>query len=205
MLSFQRKQKQSADSETATPLVNLFAYIRDLFTTVKGGLRFDEDKNQWWALEDLLNISQDKAVIDREQFSFQWKNAEKPLLLIKRGEADEMADAPKELRDWIEIVEEGGKVKQLIKKESKHSKFEEVASRIKAFREFKKQVDGKSLEEVSSITVPPALNPWISLSQEDGKIYVDKVEEAEEKFGDDELRKEMFAAYERNFNKHHQR
>ncbi|MDW3649520.1 MAG: AAA domain-containing protein [Bacteroidia bacterium] len=204
MLSFQRKQNHKAASDTATPLVNLFAYIRDLFTTVKGGLRFDEDKNQWWALEDLLNITTDKAVIDREQFHFQWKNAEKPLLILKRGEADEMADAPKELRDWIEVVEEGGKAVQLIKKESKHSKFEEVASRMKAFREFKKQVDGKSLEEVSTLTLPPALNPWISLSQEDGKIYVNKVEEAEEKFGDDELRKEMFASYERNFNKHHQ-
>ncbi|MEM6802255.1 MAG: AAA domain-containing protein, partial [Bacteroidota bacterium] len=204
MLSIQRKQDQHKSSDSATPLVNLFAYIRDLFTTVKGGLRFDEDETRWWALKELMDISDNKAVIERDQFHFQWKNAEKALLTLKRGEAEELADAPAELRDWIEIQEEGGKAPQLIKKESKLSQFEEVASRIKAFREFKREVDGKSLAEVSTINIPPALNSWISLSQEDGKVYVDKVDEAIEQFGDDELRKEMFASYERNFLKHYE-
>lgn len=204
MLSIQRKQKNISSSAPVTPLVNLFAYIRDLFTTVKGSLRFDESDAQWWPLEQLIAISHDKQVMDREQFHFQWKNAEKALLSIRRGEAQDLPDAPAELKDWIEVLEEPGQSPRLIRKEKKLSKFEEVGSRIKAFRSFKKQVDGKSLDDLAGIYIPPSLNPWISLNQEDDKVYVSKVAEAEEQFGDDELRKELFASYERNFSKHQQ-
>ncbi|MEZ4773269.1 MAG: AAA domain-containing protein [Bacteroidia bacterium] len=70
---------------SATPLVNLFAYIRDLFTNTRPSLRFDTDPHSpAWLLANLASLAADPQL--STAISCQWKDNDQPVLKIQRVE-----------------------------------------------------------------------------------------------------------------------
>ncbi|MCB0850812.1 MAG: hypothetical protein KDD63_01110, partial [Bacteroidetes bacterium] len=196
---FKRKKEQT------TPLVNLFAYIRDLFTTTRPTLRFDQkSQGPYWPLTAFEVINHNPALAQHSELSCQWDDPTRPLLSLQRVENHQMPEIPQDLQNWIEIQEFPGKLPVVYPIRKRTARFEESANRRKAFYEFRNSAHGKSLDEVQDLTIPLILEKWITLSEDGGKILVHKIEEAEESFHDDEHRRELLIAWTRMFEKFEQ-
>ena len=193
-------KRLNAPSQHSTPLVNLFAYIRDLFTTTRPSLRFDsEAKNPYWPLAGLKALSEEPALRGSDLISCQWDDPRQPLLYLERGENQALPEIPPDLHGWIRFEDGPGMQTRLVKVSRKSCAFADSKKRLTSFSRFRSKVEGKPLEAVHDLEVPPELDSWVKISLKEGNIVLQQIEEAEEGFADDSLRKELFQAFERSF------
>ncbi|MEO0898932.1 MAG: AAA family ATPase [Bacteroidota bacterium] len=189
-------QEAIQQAAPSTPLVNLFAYIRDLFHTAQPELSFDDTAlskqkvKHWVPLKEILFL-RDQAV---SSLNWQAQHSDKPLLKLKRKHVQDVPALPDALEDWIETDGKGG----LKRVHKKNVTFSQSSNRVDAYQTFYQEVHGKKLDEVQHVTIPDELDQWITLDAVADKVVVNKVEVAEEVFEADELRVELWKAYERN-------
>lgn len=195
---FARKIKKSL-APAQTPLVNLFAYIRDLFTTTRPRLRYDDSDSHFWLLEEISNLAALSATTTL--VSCQWNDPTLPLIQLQRGESLAAPSVPAELLDWLSIGEAEGKLPEILPVQKKTVAFESNPERIAAFREFSKRINGKSLDEVQNLTVPAILDAWVEIGVEEGLVQANHKETIEERLQDDEHRYQLFLSYSRSFRK----
>ncbi|MEZ4829074.1 MAG: AAA family ATPase [Bacteroidia bacterium] len=90
-------------SPTSTPLVNLFAYIRDLFTHTRPSLRFDSDpQSPFWPLTHLSALSSHTHIA--HLISCQWKDHNLPILKIQRIDNQAFEQDPERVRLYDQLV-----------------------------------------------------------------------------------------------------
>ena len=198
--------KLPINPEQATPLVNLFAYIRDLFNTSQPVLRFDQDPRnpqsrnlQWWALDDLFSL---QSPDHDDIFKLQFENPDQPILRIKRTDPVAAPEVPEALKGWVKIDRKPGQEASLQFLPKKKTRFHENPKRVEAFRLFQQEVDGKEIEIIKDISIPSVLDGWLDLKEEDGILRVAALNSAEEKFLADELRVELAKSYQRKLKSH---
>ena len=180
----------------STPLVNLFAYIRDLFTTTQPSLRFDDQPNQpHWPLIQFYQLQASDLI------HCQWDDPSRPLVALRRGESISPPELPTELKDWVNIVQKSGQMPELVPIPKRKTAFGDSAERIQSYKAFFQAVNGKPIEEVQHLKIPNTLRKWVRFHKEDGKIILSKVEQETELFEESELRRELYIAYARNFHK----
>lgn len=90
------KRLSSSDSH-ATHLVNLFAYIRDLFTTTRPVSRYNEGTDFLsWPIAQFHHLA--FALTNTILIHCQWDYPTRPLLSLSRGENVSPIDIPETLR-----------------------------------------------------------------------------------------------------------
>ncbi|MEM7370025.1 MAG: AAA domain-containing protein [Bacteroidota bacterium] len=182
---------QSLSSDT--PLVNLFGYIRDLFTTAKSSLRYDGEQNQGaWSLHELSQLNSSSLL------SCQWVNPARPVLSIRRGESISVPKLPEDLQAWVTIEQHASQLPQIHPVSKRTVNFEDSATRIQTYRQFFQQVHGKELEHVQHVQIPSVIERWTQVSVVDGKVLLSKNDTGEERFEESELRQELLLAYKRS-------
>ncbi|MDX2247967.1 MAG: AAA domain-containing protein [Bacteroidia bacterium] len=87
---------------SATPLVNLFAYIRDLFTNTRPSLRFDSDPHSpFWPLAQLAALADQPPL--SASLTCQWKDTAQPILKIQRVENQTFEQNSERIRIFDEL------------------------------------------------------------------------------------------------------
>ncbi|MCI4668471.1 MAG: AAA family ATPase [Bacteroidia bacterium] len=191
--------KAKASQSPNIPLVNLFAYIRDLFHTAQPELNFEETDLSKQKVKHFVSLQDILELRNQALPNLQWQtdSPDKAILQLKRSHVQDLPPLPEALNGWVDISK-AGKPKATAQKEVR---FEESPKRQKAFKEFFKQVNGKKLDEVSGLIIPDVLENWISISQEGEKLIVSKFDNAIEAFEADPLRKDLLKAYKNNLKK----
>lgn len=175
-----------------TPLVNLFAYIRDLFTTAQPVLRFDETGMPAWSLYELDQVA------DSSLIKCQWVNPTRPILSIRRGESVTIPELPGDLKGWVKIESSPDQLPLAHAVPERTVAFDDSAERIQLYRQLAEAVEGKSLEEVQDVQIPKNIEKWTTVSVQNGQVCLSKVASGTEEFEESELRKELFVAYKRS-------
>ncbi|MEL6698784.1 MAG: AAA family ATPase [Bacteroidota bacterium] len=178
----------------ATPLVNLFAYIRDLFHTAQPERFFDvvdgkKQDSHWFVVSDILTLTESKGLLPLE---WQAQNPDKPILTIKRMEGAEKLYIPPILKEWIFQDAKGS----WCHREEIETSFSSEALRVKVYESFAKQIAGKALDEVSDLIIPETIEAWVELSEEEGKIHVEHQEAISAKFADDPERVALWSEFQ---------
>lgn len=190
------KRLSSSDSH-ATPLVNLFAYIRDLFTTTRPVSRYDEGADSLsWPIAQFHHLA--SALTDTDLIHCQWDDPTRPLLSLSRGENVSPIDIPAPLSQWVSL-DTTGHLPRLTHIAHQQTDFTESAARMQAYGPFFKQANGQALDAVADLKIPSVLDKWIQLDMEGDKLKISRIERAEERFEDDELRVELYRSLQRNF------
>lgn len=185
-------------SQQQTPLVNLFAYIRDLFQTNDPVTRFDTgtDQTHWY-----VSPWYEWQKQDHPAFQFQYEDIQQAILRVQRSQIPELS-APEELAPWLMSFQEAdGPVLQ--HKHTLVEKFERSSERECLFKDFQEIVEGKTVAEISHTSIPEALQGWINVREEEGRIYLSKKDNATP-FHTDDHRVQLFQSYERVFKHHHE-
>ncbi|MEL6847894.1 MAG: AAA domain-containing protein, partial [Bacteroidota bacterium] len=185
----------------AIPLVNLFAYIRDLFQTHTGTPSFRDAAGMkyWWPLAEWTQLQEELEQKEKKAFQFQWHNPDQPLLRLKRLPAAEAPKVPKDLQAWVRIFEGRDGQPQLQVLPQVSVKFTDQPARKSAFRRFQKQIKGKTVEAVSSLPIPIELQGWINMEVVDEKLQISPIEQQDEPLEADSLRRELWEAFQRVF------
>lgn len=150
--------------EQKAPLVNLFAYLRDLFHLAEPETHFDPGGNgrghTWWPLAELQTWDQGLPT-DQGQapfFKLNLKDENKPCLTLRRCSLPTAPALPPALEDWVKWEEkEGLPSPTLLGVEQ----FEDDPARVEAFAAFAQQVDGQTVEAIGNLAIPPELDPWL--------------------------------------------
>ncbi|MEL6191875.1 MAG: AAA domain-containing protein [Bacteroidota bacterium] len=187
-----------AASQQQTPLVNLFAYIRDLFQTNEPVTRFDaaSDHAHW-----PISPWYEWQTQDHPAFQFQYEDIHQAILRIQRSQIPEI-NPPEELQHWLlEFEEADGPVLQ--HKHTLLEKFEADPERESLFRDFQEIVEGKAIEEISHTSIPEPLQGWLTVTEQEGRIYISK-KDLSVPFHADDHRVQLYESYERVFRHHHE-
>ncbi|MEO0472209.1 MAG: AAA domain-containing protein, partial [Bacteroidota bacterium] len=197
MRTAKKRKPESPAANQTTPLVNLFAYIRDLFNTAEPKLRFDQNaarNKDWWLMHDWVQLS---GTEQHPDFDLQFDHPDQPLLTLKRSESSTPPTIPTALQGWLDIDPEA---EDAVRSKSKTEvSFTSDPERVRIFRDFQSQIQGKPLDEVQNLSIPSILNQWIDLRAEKGKVWVHPIEKGEEDFGAMELRRDLLTSYKRNY------
>ncbi|MEM7514146.1 MAG: hypothetical protein AAF388_24695, partial [Bacteroidota bacterium] len=187
-----------AASQQQTPLVNLFAYIRDLFQTNEPVTRFDAASDHaHWPISPWYEWQSQ----DHPAFQFQYEDIHQAILRIQRSQIPEI-NPPEELQHWLlEFEEADGPVLQ--HKHTLLEKFEADPERESLFRDFQEIVEGKTIEEISHTSIPEPLQGWLTVTEQEGKIYISK-KDLSIPFHADDHRVQLYESYERVFRHHHE-
>lgn len=184
---------------TQTPLVNLFSYLRDLYHSAEQALVIDPRQPRW-PVQDWLTY----ASADAPGFHFQAQSPQRPLLQVRQSVVPTL-NVPPELEPWLVIQDDpGGSIPKLGHRQQLIGKFESDAQRELLFQALYQTVEGKSPEAVAQTAIPQALRGWIEVKVCDGKIRLRKKDQTTA-FADDELRVNMYQAFERVFYRYHRR
>ena len=87
------------------PLVNLYAYIRDLFHTAQPELRFDDTELSKQKIKHWISLEQVLFLRNQALSNLQWQseNLDKPLLQLKRKHIQDFPPLPEALLDWVDL------------------------------------------------------------------------------------------------------
>ncbi|MEL6590345.1 MAG: hypothetical protein AAFQ68_09705, partial [Bacteroidota bacterium] len=198
--------KKNATAEApATPLVNLFGYLRDLFQTAQPSLDFTYEAGyrktrhrDWWELSLLQQLAQN----DNPALQLQFQKPEQALLVLHRSRPVDPPKLPEQLEGWVQIETDPQGQTSVVPITEASSSFTADPERIRIYREFAGRVDGKPLAEVQDLYIPKAIDGWVSFEQEDGRLRVQPIQQAKELFTALPLREELRQAYERALRKH---
>jgi very-short-patch-repair endonuclease/KaiC/GvpD/RAD55 family RecA-like ATPase len=203
-------KKLSSASPTLpnTPLRNLFAYIRDLYTSAEPVYRFNEEAgnnkvkdSNYWELSKLLQIYKLARQKTAKNFSHE-QEANSCLVRLKRIAVPEL-QKPSLLEEWLIVSEYGEQLPTLSVKEEIqriNSSFDSSAPRVQAFNRYKRDVEKRNSTENNEL--PDILAGWITtMKKEDGQLMVEKNETGTtiEKFEDNKERITKYNKYEKYF------
>lgn len=175
-----------AETVARIPLTQLFAYIRDLYHVENPVTQFDKEALAWWPLAMWRNWA---GVSAPKYMQLPQIDGRSPLLLINRGNAPAF-EIPEELKPWLVQTETGWELKK-----EQYSAFDADEDRVQLYQEWQADVQGKSLEAVGTIVIPPQLADWLEFSLEEGKVRV-APKDAGEDFAANPARLEQYTQFE---------
>ncbi|MEO1451086.1 MAG: hypothetical protein AAFV07_16265, partial [Bacteroidota bacterium] len=193
-----RKISQDTAQQAETPLVNLFAFIRDLYQSEGSSLRFDqkgdkrtEEGRDWWQLASL------HAIIHAQGgplgAHWQWEDPEKPLLRLQPIDLAEAPDLPEALEGWVEIRPKAAE--PIAPLPHQVATFEENPERVQAWETWQQSFKENPAEAI----LPEVLAGWVMLESSESDAQPAVLPQKEVEFEADELRVELFKAYRRQY------
>jgi len=180
-----------------TPLVNLFAYLRDLFRQAEPAHNFETEatalNQQWFAWQQLQSAAQQapSTAFPGAYLSLQWQKAEKPWLVINEAPVPQSPDIPSALQPWVRYREEEDTLQLL---EAQPLSFDQNPERVAAYQEFYMRVHGQSIHIVRDEQIPTILDAWVTLDEENGYVVVNHLPEAWERLDADAERVALWEA-----------
>lgn len=187
--------KSLASNSPNIPLVNLFAYIRDLFHTAQPELQFDDTELSRQKVKHFVSLEEIIRLRNQALPNLQWQteSPDKAIFQLKRTHIQDTPPLPEALVGWVDQKNPASPKKI----PTREVAFEQSSKRVKNFEAFFKKVNGKRLDEVKDLSIPENLEKWMSLDLEDERLVVKKVPMAEESFEADPLRQELLKAYKK--------
>lgn len=180
-------------AEQKPSLVNLFAYLRDLFDLSEPLTQFDPDGQgrdlRWWALADLLDWPLEGEA--HKCLVMNFKQADKPLLTLRRPTLPTWPELPHELQGWAWIEDE-----QLLRKDAQPEAFDVDPQRVAAYTRFYQQVNGQPIAQVGNLDIPPALDAWLTFdATAEDTVQIGHQAERAQPFAADPQRVEAWEAF----------
>jgi len=180
-------------AEQKPSLVNLFAYLRDLFDLSEPVTRFDPDGQgrdlRWWALADLMQLPAESET--SQCLTLNLKQADKPLLTLRRPSLPAWPTVPEILQGWAWIEDE-----QLQRKDTQPQAFDADPKRVAAYTRFYQQVNGQPIDQVGNLDIPPALDAWLTFdATAEDTVQIGHQAELEEPFEADPQRVEAWESF----------
>lgn len=148
-----------------TPLVNLFAYLRDLYRSTGPKTDFEAEGSgshiTWWPLLEIKEwADQSLPQPYGDSLKMNLSDSARPLLKLKRIAPPPRPEEPEELTPFLSWVKnESGQPYPEIQSSEQ---FEDSEDRVATFRSFQEQVEGKHINEIGNIPIPENLDPWLS-------------------------------------------
>ncbi|MEM9984680.1 MAG: hypothetical protein AAF804_06240, partial [Bacteroidota bacterium] len=193
------KKVASRSQQPLPPLVNLFAYLRELFQFSQPITDFtqssSEEENPWWALHEIKQWGQQIAKFSQGKMPLEYHvdpEEHKPLLKVQRVPLPPTLALPKALEAWVEW--KNGEA-QIIP--SKILGWEEQVELHAAFEALREKVGGYPLESLGEVPIAPELDPWLQFDvDEKQRVLVEVKPEREIRFSDCPERLEAWQAWE---------
>lgn len=181
------------------PLINLFAYLGELFGEDVKQFRFDRAEHSlpevpaFWPLAQLLELHQVNSL------SWQGADPTKAILRIRRHKVKAL-NIPKSLEPWLNIERISGQRPVLSHFDSlgEPVALDEDSKRHRIFKAFQKQVEGKHFDEIEDMEIPQEIEAWIVFDLEEDLIRLKHIPVAEP-FNSKAQRVAEYVAFQQKF------
>ena len=193
------KKAASRPQQPLPPLVNLFAYLRELFRFSQPITDFSKSKhegeNPWWSLQEIMQWSQQASQLSEGRLPLESHidpEQRKPLLKIQRINQLPTLLLPELLETWVEWKHDEAHML-----DKKMLLWEEQVELHAAFEALNVKVAGQPFESLEEIPIVPALDPWLQFDLDEEQRVIVKVKSSRVVgFSDSPQRVEAWQAWE---------
>ena len=174
-------------------ILNLFAYIRDLYQN-SDPQTFDASLHHSWSLQDWFSYAQ----ANNDAFKLDLRESQANFLQINHQEVAELI-TPDALKEWVIILEGAAGTAPILQHRTERiEKFESSEERETAFNKFEEEVQGQALHRIANKEIPALLRDWIDVEVKEDKVFINR-KDKKILFEADDLRVQMYQAYARVF------